>query len=42
MHGNLTIITNELIGTNPAALKQAFDKRFAVESNKGGIPKLWD
>ena len=34
--------TNELIGTNPAALKPALDKLFADRWKKGRIPKLWD
>lgn len=34
--------TNELIGTNPAAIKPALDKLFAGEWKKGGIPELWD
>jgi UDP-N-acetylglucosamine 2-epimerase (non-hydrolysing) len=34
--------TNELIGTNPAALKPALDRLFAGEWKKGGIPPLWD
>lgn len=37
-----TIGTNELIGTNPAAIKPALDKLFAGEWKKGGIPALWD
>ena len=37
-----TIGTNELIGTNPAAIKPALDKLFAGEWKKGGIPELWD
>ncbi len=38
----ITIGTNELIGTNPAAIKPALDKLFAGEWKKGGIPELWD
>jgi UDP-N-acetylglucosamine 2-epimerase (non-hydrolysing) len=34
--------TNELIGTNPKAIKPALDKLFAGEWKKGGIPELWD
>jgi UDP-N-acetylglucosamine 2-epimerase (non-hydrolysing) len=34
--------TNELIGTNPAALKPALDRLFAGQWKKGGIPPLWD
>ena len=38
----ITIGTNELIGTNPSALKPALDKLFAGEWKKGSIPYLWD
>jgi len=38
----ITIGTNELIGTNPSAVKPAFDKLFAGKWKKGGIPELWD
>lgn len=34
--------TNELIGTDPAALKPALDKLFAGEWKKGAIPDKWD
>ena len=34
--------TNELIGTNPAAVKPALDKLYAGEWKKGDIPELWD
>jgi UDP-N-acetylglucosamine 2-epimerase (non-hydrolysing) len=34
--------TNELIGTNPNAIKPALEKLFAGEWKKGSIPKLWD
>lgn len=34
--------TNELIGTNPNAIKPAFNKLFAGEWKKGSIPELWD
>ncbi|MBR4564732.1 MAG: UDP-N-acetyl glucosamine 2-epimerase [Paludibacteraceae bacterium] len=37
-----TVGTNELIGTNPAAIKPALDKLFAGEWKKGAIPPLWD
>ncbi len=37
-----TIGTNELIGTDPAAIKPALDKLFAGEWKKGAIPELWD
>jgi UDP-N-acetylglucosamine 2-epimerase (non-hydrolysing) len=34
--------TNELIGTNPKAIKPALDKLFNGNWKKGSIPKLWD
>ncbi len=34
--------TNELIGNNPSALGPVFDKLFAFNWKKGGIPELWD
>jgi UDP-N-acetylglucosamine 2-epimerase (non-hydrolysing) len=34
--------TNELIGTNPAALKPALDRLFDGRWKKGAIPELWD
>ncbi len=34
--------TNELIGTNPGAIKPALDRLFAGEWKKGEIPELWD
>ena len=37
-----TVGTNELIGTNPAAIKPALDRLFAGEWKKGAIPALWD
>ena len=37
-----TVGTNELIGTNPAAVKPALDILFAGEWKKGAIPALWD
>ena len=37
-----TVGTNELIGTNPNAIKPALDKLFAGQWKKGGIPVLWD
>lgn len=37
-----TVGTNELIGTNPAAVKPALDKLYAGEWKKGAIPELWD
>lgn len=38
----VTTGTNELIGTNPAALAPALDKLFAGQWKKGGIPEKWD
>lgn len=38
----ITIGTNELIGTDPAALKPALDRLFAGDWKKGGIPEKWD
>ena len=37
-----TIGTNELIGTNPDAIKPALDILFAGNWKKGGIPEMWD
>ena len=37
-----TVGTNELIGTNPTAVKPALDKLYAGEWKKGEIPELWD
>lgn len=37
-----TIGTNELIGTNPEAIKPTLDKLFLGNWKKGGIPELWD
>ena len=37
-----TIGTNELIGTNPDAIKPALDILFAGQWKKGAIPPLWD
>ena len=34
--------SNELLGTDPAALKPALDRLFAGEWKKGGIPEMWD
>ena len=34
--------TNELIGTNPKAIKPALDKLFAGKWKKGAIPEKWD
>jgi UDP-N-acetylglucosamine 2-epimerase (non-hydrolysing) len=38
----VTLGTNELIGTDPAALKPALDRLFAGQWKKGSIPELWD
>ena len=38
----ITVGTNELIGTNPAALKPAFDRVFDNRWKKGAIPEKWD
>ena len=37
-----TVGTNELIGTDPTAVKPALDTLFAGEWKKGAIPALWD
>ena len=34
--------TNELIGTNPNAIKPALEKLFSGEWKKGAVPELWD
>lgn len=38
----VTLGTNELVGTDPTAIKSALDKLFAGKWKKGGIPELWD
>jgi UDP-N-acetylglucosamine 2-epimerase (non-hydrolysing) len=38
----VSIGTNELIGTDPAALAPALDKLFAGQWKKGAIPEKWD
>jgi UDP-N-acetylglucosamine 2-epimerase (non-hydrolysing) len=38
----ITIGTNELIGTDPKAIKPAMDKLFAGEWKNGEIPDMWD
>jgi len=38
----VSIGTNELIGTNPNAIKPALEKLFSGEWKKGSIPDLWD
>lgn len=37
-----TIGTNELIGTDPKAIKPILEKLFSGQWKKGGIPELWD
>lgn len=37
-----TIGTNDLLGTDPAAIPPAFDRLFNGQWKKGGIPELWD
>jgi UDP-N-acetylglucosamine 2-epimerase (non-hydrolysing) len=37
-----TIGTNELLGTDPAAIGPAFEKLFSGAWKKGSIPPLWD
>lgn len=38
----ITIGTNELIGTDPKAIKAAMEKLFSGKWKKGSIPELWD
>ena len=38
----ITIGTNELIGTDPKAIKPALDKLFSGNWKKGAIPEKWD
>lgn len=38
----IEIGTNELIGTNPSAIKPALEKLFTGQWKKGAIPELWD
>jgi UDP-N-acetylglucosamine 2-epimerase (non-hydrolysing) len=38
----VTIGSNELIGTDPMAIKPALNKLFDGKWKKGGIPELWD
>jgi UDP-N-acetylglucosamine 2-epimerase (non-hydrolysing) len=38
----VTLGTNELLGTDPAALKPALDRLFAGDWKKGSIPERWD
>lgn len=34
--------TNEILGTDPSAIRPALDRVFAGEWKRGGIPELWD
>lgn len=38
----VSIGTNELIGTNPAAIRPALEKLLGGQWKKGGIPEKWD
>ncbi len=38
----VTVGTNEILGTDPAALASALDRLFAGQWKKGGIPEKWD
>ena len=38
----VNIGTNELIGTNPEAIKPAMEMLFAGQWKKGQIPEMWD
>jgi len=38
----ISVGTNELIGTDPAALKPALDRLFAGAWKSGGVPEKWD
>ncbi len=38
----VTIGTNALLGTDPAALRPAMDRLFAGRWARGGVPPLWD
>lgn len=38
----ITTGTNELLGTDPRAIRPAMEKLFAGKWKKGGIPELWD
>ena len=38
----VSIGTNELIGTDPKAIKPALDKLFEGKWKKGGVPNFWD
>lgn len=38
----ITLGTNELLGTDPRAIRPAMDKLFSGNWKKGGIPPFWD
>jgi UDP-N-acetylglucosamine 2-epimerase (non-hydrolysing) len=38
----ISLGTNELLGTNPKAIKPAMEKLFSGKWKKGAIPELWD
>jgi UDP-N-acetylglucosamine 2-epimerase (non-hydrolysing) len=38
----ITLGTNELLGTNPKAIRPAMEKLFSGNWKKGSIPELWD
>jgi UDP-N-acetylglucosamine 2-epimerase (non-hydrolysing) len=38
----VTIGTNELIGTDPSAIRPAMEKLFEGKWKKGSVPELWD
>ena len=38
----VTVGTNELIGSEPSAIKPAFDKLFDGKWKEGNVPELWD
>ena len=38
----ITIGTNELLGTDPAAIAPAMERLFAGKWKQGGLPPLWD
>jgi UDP-N-acetylglucosamine 2-epimerase (non-hydrolysing) len=38
----VSVGTNELLGTDPASLRPAFDRLFAGKWKAGSIPELWD
>ena len=38
----VTIGTNELVGTDPSAIKPVMDKLFSGQWKEGSIPELWD